>query len=209
MNSILSCIAYIVVYFVRKTKNFYTHAMNIYSRNYIVTRGGGEINGMLKLIGYTYFDIGENAKLIFGKDIIIRSGNMNAIDIGYSKIVVNDNAKLIMGDHSGISNTIIQCYNKITIGSYVNIGAGCIIIDSNFHSMDWRDRSDRSKDVTNAKGNPVEICDYVFIGARSIICKGVRIGKHSIVAAGSVVVKDIPDDEIWGGAPAKFIKKTI
>lgn len=41
MNSILSCIAYIVVYFVRKTKNFYTHAMNIYSRNYIVTRGGG------------------------------------------------------------------------------------------------------------------------------------------------------------------------
>jgi len=46
-----------------------------------------------------------------------------------------------------------------------------------------------------------------FIGGSSIILKGVFIGEKSIVAAGSVVIKSIPDGEIWGGNPAKFIKK--
>ena len=49
--------------------------------------------------------------------------------------------------------------------------------------------------------------DDVFIGANCYIGKGVIIGDRSIVAAGSVVVKSIPADEIWGGNPAKFIKK--
>jgi acetyltransferase-like isoleucine patch superfamily enzyme len=47
----------------------------------------------------------------------------------------------------------------------------------------------------------------VFIGARCIILKGVTIGEKSIVAAGSVVTKNIPEGEVWGGNPAKFIKK--
>ena len=55
----------------------------------------------------------------------------------------------------------------------------------------------------------VHIGDGAFIGVGSIICKDVTIGKNAIVAAGSVVTKDIPDDEIWGGNPAKFIKKRI
>lgn len=45
-----------------------------------------------------------------------------------------------------------------------------------------------------------------FIGARSIICKGVTIGDHAMIAAGSVVVGDVPANEVWGGNPAKFIK---
>ena len=54
---------------------------------------------------------------------------------------------------------------------------------------------------------PVVIEDDVFVGTHCIICKGVRIGNRSIVAAGSVVVKDIPNGEVWGGNPAKFIRK--
>ncbi len=46
-----------------------------------------------------------------------------------------------------------------------------------------------------------------FIGANSIICKSVTIGNGSIVAAGSVVLTDIPPYEIWGGNPARFLKK--
>lgn len=53
----------------------------------------------------------------------------------------------------------------------------------------------------------VEICEHAFIGTGSIITGNVRIGKGVIVGAGSVVTKDIPDYEIWGGNPAKFIKK--
>jgi acetyltransferase-like isoleucine patch superfamily enzyme len=53
----------------------------------------------------------------------------------------------------------------------------------------------------------VRIEKGVFIGADCIILKGVTIGEYSVVAAGSVVAKIVPPGEIWGGNPAKFIKK--
>lgn len=53
----------------------------------------------------------------------------------------------------------------------------------------------------------VEIGEHAFIGTGSIITGNVKIGKGAIVGAGSVVTKDIPDYEIWGGNPARFIKK--
>lgn len=80
-----------------------------------------------------------------------------------------------------------------------------MITDSNHHSLDWRVRN--LEGDTDRKSAPVVIEDYVFIGARSIVLKGVRIGARSVIAAGSVVVKDIPAGELWGGNPAKFIKK--
>lgn len=55
--------------------------------------------------------------------------------------------------------------------------------------------------------NPVVIKNGVFIGANSIILKGVTIGEKAIVGAGSVVTRSIPDGEIWAGNPAKFIRK--
>ena len=89
----------------------------------------------------------------------------------------------------------------------VNIGAGCLILDSNMHSTDWRVRADRKNDrPEKAAKAPVIIEDNVFIGARSIINKGVTIGRCSMVAAGSVVVKDIPANCIAGGNPCKVIK---
>lgn len=51
----------------------------------------------------------------------------------------------------------------------------------------------------------IEILDNVFIGANTIIMYGTRIGSNVIIAAGSVVTKDIPDNTIWGGAPARCI----
>ena len=46
-----------------------------------------------------------------------------------------------------------------------------------------------------------------FIGVNSVICKAIVIGKGAVVAAGSIVTKDISPYELWGGNPAKFIKK--
>lgn len=56
------------------------------------------------------------------------------------------------------------------------------------------------------KPRPI-IEDEVWIGANVVILKGVKIGEGAIIAAGAVVSKDIPAYEIWGGVPAKFIKK--
>lgn len=50
------------------------------------------------------------------------------------------------------------------------------------------------------------INDNVFIGAHSIILKGVTVGRNSIIGAGSVVARNIPENEIWAGNPAKKIK---
>lgn len=64
------------------------------------------------------------------------------------------------------------------------------------------------KFLKRAKMGKVEIGNNVFIGARSVILPGVKIGDNVIVATNSSVAKDIPDGEIWGGVPAKFIMKT-
>ena len=159
-------------------------------------------------IGRTYLQIDKTSKVILGDGFIARSGVKYGIDCGNGcKIVVASNAMLQIGEYSGMTNSIIQCHEKVIIGSHVNIGAGCLIMDSNFHSTDWHDRLDRRKDIENHRNAPVIIGDVVFIGTKSIICKGVTIGDHAMIAAGSVVVKDVPANELWGGNPAKFIKK--
>ena len=53
---------------------------------------------------------------------------------------------------------------------------------------------------------PIVIGDYVYIGVRSIIMPGVKVGNNCIIAAGSVITKDVPDNSVVGGVPAKFIK---
>ena len=62
-------------------------------------------------------------------------------------------------------------------------------------------------DMKEKKCRPVVIEHDAFIGAGSIILSGVTIGANSVVAAGSVVSRSIPANEIWGGNPARFIKK--
>ena len=54
---------------------------------------------------------------------------------------------------------------------------------------------------------PVVIGDDVWIGANAVILPGVTIGRHCVVAAGAVVTKDVPDNTVVGGVPAKIIKK--
>ena len=113
---------------------------------------------------------------------------------------------LQIGNNVGINSTSIFCDESITIMDYVHIGGGCQIFDTNFHNMDYLGRRDPLLNPIS-RTSPVVIERDIFIGSRCIICKGVTIGARSIVAAGSVVVNNIPPDELWGGNPAKFIKK--
>lgn len=156
---------------------------------------------------HAIISISPKANVSIGKAFIVNSGPESGIGTTMSKITVADGATLEIGDFVGISSTTILIKKSLTIGHHVNIGGGSFITDSNFHSTDWHDRADRRQDVQNAKTDPIVIGDYVFIGARCMILKGVTIGEKSIIAAGSVVTKDIPDNELWGGNPAKFIKK--
>ncbi|MBD3314440.1 MAG: acyltransferase [Chitinivibrionales bacterium] len=142
-----------------------------------------------------------------GKNIIINSKlSTNPISgQGKSIIIVKSGAELLIKDGTGISNSIIICSKNIYIGSNVCIGAGCKIYDTDFHSVKIKERL--SPNNPGTKTAPVRIESGAFIGADTIILKGVTIGKNSVVGAGAVVTKDIPDNEIWAGNPAKFIKK--
>lgn len=156
------------------------------------------------------------ASLRFQKKSIVKIGDgfvcnstpRYVIDNGLcSKIFVASGAKLTIGENSGISNTVIQCWRQIDIGSNVNIGAGCLLLDTDFHCVEWEKRLDRKTDFLNSKRAPIQIEDSVFIGARSIILKGVRIGARSIISAGSVVTKDIPSDCIAAGNPCEIVRR--
>ena len=89
----------------------------------------------------------------------------------------------------------------ITIGDDVLIGPGCTIVTAN-HAVD---------PVRRRKGymrlKPVTIGDNVWIGAGVTICPGVTIGRDSVIGAGSVVVKDIPEDSVAVGNPCRVIGK--
>lgn len=122
-------------------------------------------------------------------------------------IFVAPDAHLNIGNNVGISQTAIICFHKITIGNNVRIGAGSRIYDTDFHSLSPQYRIDGVNDEKHTVMKPVELKDNAFIGAHTTILKGTTIGENSIIGACSVVTKSVPDNEIWAGNPARFIKK--
>ena len=108
--------------------------------------------------------------------------------------------EIIIGKYSLITPGVrIMAANKIEIGDACMIAHGAYISDA-----DWHGIYDRAKPVGRTK--PITLKDNVWIGDSAIICKGVTIGKNSIIGAGSVITKDVPDNAIYAGNPAKFIK---
>lgn len=159
--------------------------------------------------GIPFIWIDRGASCTIGKNFKVNNGlNNNAIGCNQKcTIRVSKNASLKIGDNVGISQSAIICHYKVIIKNHVKIGGGCCIYDTDFHSLNPIDRMNPVDDIKNRKNAKVEINDNVFIGAHSVILKGVTIGENSIIAAGSIVSKSIPSNEIWGGNPAKFIRK--
>lgn len=118
--------------------------------------------------------------------------------------VRNINAKISIGDGTLINNnfTAIAEHSSITIGKRVLIGAGVEIFDSDFHGLSISDRGLSQP----AWAKPVVIEDDVFLGSNVRVLKGVSIGKNSVIANSSVVVKSIPSGVIAGGNPARVIR---
>jgi acetyltransferase-like isoleucine patch superfamily enzyme len=113
-------------------------------------------------------------------------------------------ALIRIGSNVGISGITISASTEIVIWNNVLICSGNLITDSDAYPLDSKARIQNLPNAT--KQSPVEIADDVFIGARSIILKGVRIGKGSIVGAGSVVSVDVPPYCIVAGNPARIIR---
>ena len=115
------------------------------------------------------------------------------------KIDIRDNAMLTI-DHDTLINMdcSIYCFKRIVIGADCLFGPGVKIRDFDGHIIDG-----------NSTAKDVVIGNHVWLGENSIILKGVTIGDGSIVAAGSVVTKDVPERAIVAGNPAKVIRNQI
>lgn len=174
---------------------------------YIYFKGNGIIFSSFHTNGIPYVMIARGGKCSIGKNFCMNNGIKGNPIGSYRKctIFVDKNANLVIGNNVGISQTALICHKLIIIGNYVKIGGGVSIFDTDFHSIDPTSRKSKD-DIQNRKEKPVIIKDNAFIGAHSIILKGVTIGENSIVGAGSIVTKSIPDNQIWAGNPAKFIR---
>ena len=100
----------------------------------------------------------------------------------------------------GIHCTVI---GPVCIGNNVNLAQGITVTALNHNFEDTSMRIDEQGISTK----PVIISDDVWIGANAVILPGVTIGRHSVVAAGAVVTKDVPDNSLVAGIPAKVIRQ--
>jgi acetyltransferase-like isoleucine patch superfamily enzyme len=166
-------------------------------------RWGGVAGTRLNAAGYIRCH--NYGRLILGNHVTLNSGPDRNYVGGDRRLSlwVGKNAELCIEDKVGISSSTIIAMNSITIREGTLIGGGCDIYDNDFHPVSMEDRQHRKGDIKMA---PVIIGPWAFIGAHSIILKGVTIGKGAVVGAGSLVTCNIPDNEIWGGRPARFIK---
>ncbi len=166
---------------------------------------GAKLGKHCVIFNRLYYFLHPKGKLKIGNNCIISSGsNFNQLSRNLKgSIYVGENATLLIGDNVGISSSCLWVTESVIIGNHVTIGADTLILDTDAHPLDWRDR--RKNGPRNSK--PIVIEDDVFIGTRSIILKGVTIGARSVIGAGSVVAKSIPPDCVVAGNPCEIIRR--
>ena len=111
--------------------------------------------------------------------------------------------ELVIGDNVGIAaNAFIAMRGKVEIGSNTIFGPNVSIHAENHNFSD----TDKPIKLQGATRKGVKIGEDCWVGSKAVILDGVTIGSHSIIAAGAVVTKDVPEYSIVGGVPAKVIK---
>lgn len=164
----------------------------------------------ISINGRGNISIGKNFTL-FSEDCSVNPLNQG---LRSSLYTYNKDSSIIIGDNVGMSSVCIWAKQLVKIGDRSHVGAGCVILDNDSHSLspEVRTQTDREAicnkdDAADAHSSPIIIEDDVWIGTRCIILKGVIIGSKSIIGAGSVVTNSIPSNCIAAGNPCRVIRK--
>ncbi len=137
--------------------------------------------------------VAKNAKLI-----------VNLFDCyAGNRITINEGATLRLGTGYMNYGCVIECFNRIDIGNDVAISEGVVMRDSDNHTIHFENGT---KSTPTA---PIVIQNHVWIGMGATILKGVTIGEGAIIAAGSLVNKDVPSHSLVAGTPAKVVKANV
>lgn len=148
----------------------------------------------------------DNSMITIGEGVVLCSSSKYT-DLGVNHPVIiktlSSSSHISIDNNTGMSGTTICCSEKIEIGKNCLIGANVTIVDTDFHPIQ---SSSRRFSKNNIQVSPVNIKDNVFIGANTLVLKGVTIGKNSVIGAGSVVTKSLPENVIAVGNPAKVVR---
>jgi acetyltransferase-like isoleucine patch superfamily enzyme len=132
-----------------------------------------------------------------------------------SLVFEKSDAAIVIGSRTHIGGgTLVAAAARIEIGDDVLLAFDVLVMDHNSHAVRFAQRQNDvttwiqgEKDWSHVAMAPVRILNKSWIGARSIILKGVTVGEGGIVAAGSVVTSDVPPWTIVGGNPARLIRE--
>lgn len=157
--------------------------------------------------------IPQNGKIVLGNNVVLNSDfkNSNTTLTTAVKLVTGYNGKIIIGNNCDLNGTCFVAYDELEIGDYCQFSSSTIISDTDFHPVnpDMRLAQMRGEKFPfeSVGKKKIKIGNNVWVGWGAIILKGVTIGDNSIIAAGAVVVSDIPSNCIAAGNPAKVVKQ--
>ena len=147
------------------------------------------------LYGERWMRIGEDT--LFGPWVTLTAGySPDQPDVPDPAIVVGD--RCVIGARSGII-----AHHRIEIGDDVWMGEDVFVTDANHGYEQLAEPIGRQL----ADAEPVSIGDQSWLGHGAIVLAGTRIGRHVVVAAGSIVVDDVPDHCVVAGAPARVVRR--
>lgn len=162
----------------------------------------------LNLYGIPVIFKKKGSQLNIGENCTIKSSFLsNLVGLSQRTIIVTrtEEAKIEIGNNVGISGATIYARKGITIGDNTLIGGNVKILDNDFHPIEVEARNLDIKEKIGTR--KIKIGRDCFIGANSLILKGVEIGDGSVVGAGSVVTGKFPSNVIIAGNPARVIKR--
>lgn len=156
------------------------------------------------IIDYKTVVINKGNKITLGENVYIRSDSRGyQAGMPFPATLLTDvkNATISIGANTRIVGAYIHAQDSIVMGKNCLIASGVNILDSNGHQVYSLNRT-----VNRDKPEKIVLGDNVWVGINAIILKGTTIGSNSIVAAGSVVKGDFPDNTLIAGNPAKAVK---
>jgi acetyltransferase-like isoleucine patch superfamily enzyme len=112
-------------------------------------------------------------------------------------------AQIVIGDGVKMSGTVVAAAESVVISDHVMCGGNVTIMDTDWHGLLPSDRGKRGASA------PVFIEENVWLGLNVTVTKGVRVGRDSVVGAGSVVTREIPAGVVAAGQPARVIRRLI
>lgn len=170
---------------------------------------GFEIGQGCRFLGLPYFLGDRDGRILLGDRVTLVSSSVAAplsVSNRSALRLMAPGARIVVGADSGITGSVIASRMAITIGARVLIGSGCMITDSDWHPLDTVPRRYEVAPEPS-ESDSVTIGDDVFLGARTIVLKGVTIGEGTVVGSGSVVTRSLPPRVVAAGVPARVVRE--